>query len=246
MGDDQPGRSRRGAGVRSRRSGGATGARADRRARTDPEAGPRFRPCLSRRSARRRTPRSARGRQQPGFQIRGSRLSAEATTELRRPVTMPLELWLTYLGMCFLFAATPGPAVILTAGQSIARGFGAGFAVILGTQLGNLIYFVVSAAGLGAILIASETAFMLIKYAGAAYLIYLGVRTIWRASRAADPEPDEKLPLWRHPFTQGLLNQLANPKSILFWGALFPQFVDFRAPDLLLQFAILAVTGILA
>lgn len=159
---------------------------------------------------------------------------------------MPLELWLTYLGMCFLFAATPGPAVILTAGQSIAHGFGAGFAVVLGTQLGNLVYFTVSAAGLGAILIASETAFMLIKYAGAFYLIYLGIRTIVRSARAADPEPAEKVPLWRHPFTQGLLNQLANPKSILFWGALFPQFVDFNGRDLLLQFAILAVTGILA
>jgi homoserine/homoserine lactone efflux protein len=159
---------------------------------------------------------------------------------------MPLELWLTYVGMCFLFAATPGPAVILTAGQSVARGFGAGFAVILGTQLGNLFYFIVSAAGLGAILMASENAFTLIKYAGAAYLIYLGVRTVIRAKRAADPEPAEKVPLWRHPFMQGLLNQLANPKSILFWGALFPQFVDFRSGDLILQFAILAATGIFA
>lgn len=160
---------------------------------------------------------------------------------------MSLELWLTYLAMCFLFAATPGPAVILTASQAIARGFGAGMGVILGTQLGNLIYFVISAAGLGAILVTSETAFMAVKYAGAAYLIYLGIRTIRNAPRALDPETKaEKVPLWRHPFTQGLLNQLANPKSILFWGALFPQFVDFRSGDLILQFAILASTGILA
>ncbi len=56
------------------------------------------------------------------------------------------------------------------------------------------------------------------------------------------------MPLWSHPFVQGLANQLANPKSILFWGALFPQFVDFRADDeaIVLRFAILAVTGILA
>ena len=159
---------------------------------------------------------------------------------------MALELWLTYLVMSLLFAVTPGPAVLLTASQSIARGFGAGFAVIMGTQLSNLIYFIVSAAGLGAVLLASETAFMLIKYAGAAYLIYLGVRGILRASRAAELEVREKLPLWRHPFTQGLLNQLANPKSILFWGALFPQFVDFRGEQLLLQFVILAATGIAA
>ncbi|MGZ8336881.1 MAG: LysE family translocator [Allosphingosinicella sp.] len=159
---------------------------------------------------------------------------------------MPLELWLTYVFLSFLFAVTPGPAVLLTAGQAIARGFGAGFAVILGTQLGNLVYFIVSAAGLGAILIASETAFTIVKYAGAAYLIFLGVRAIRNARRALEPADTGKVPLWRHPFTQGLLNQLANPKSVLFWGALFPQFVDYRADNVVLQFAILAATGIVA
>lgn len=159
---------------------------------------------------------------------------------------MPFELWLAYAGLCLLFAITPGPAVLLTAGQAIARGFAAGFAVILGTQLGNLVYFVISAAGLGAVLVASETAFTAIKYAGAAYLVYLGLRTIWNARAAALPAAEERVPVWRHPFAQGMLNQLANPKSILFWGALFPQFVDFRADNLLTQFAILAATGIIA
>ncbi|MGZ8283554.1 MAG: LysE family translocator, partial [Allosphingosinicella sp.] len=151
-----------------------------------------------------------------------------------------------YVFLSFMFAVTPGPAVLLTAGQAIARGFGAGFAVILGTQLGNLVYFIVSAAGLGAILIASETAFTIVKYAGAAYLIFLGVRAIRNARRALEPADTGKVPLWRHPFTQGLLNQLANPKSVLFWGALFPQFVDYRADNVVLQFAILAATGIVA
>ncbi len=159
---------------------------------------------------------------------------------------MDLELWLAYVGVCFLFAVTPGPAVLLTAGQAISRGFGAGFAVILGTQAGNLFYFVVSAAGLGAIMLASETAFTVVKYAGAAYLIWLGVRAIWNAKEAAAGPAEERPSLWRHPFNQGLLNQLANPKSILFWGALFPQFVDYRAESLIPQFAILAVTGVIA
>ena len=159
---------------------------------------------------------------------------------------MSLELWFAYVAICFLFAATPGPAVLLTAGQAIARGFGAGFAVILGTQLGNLVYFIISAAGLGAILIASETAFMIVKYAGAVYLIFLGLRAILNARKAAEPVKAERAPVWRHPFTQGLVNQFANPKSVLFWGALFPQFVDFQAANLWTQFAILAVTGIVA
>jgi homoserine/homoserine lactone efflux protein len=160
---------------------------------------------------------------------------------------MALELWLTYVVACFLFAITPGPAVLLTSGQAIARGFGAGFAVVLGTQAGNLFYFILSAAGLGAVLVTSETAFQVLKYAGAAYLIWLGIRTIRNAPRALAPaDTAGKVPVWRHPFTQGLLNQLANPKSILFWGALFPQFVDFRSGDLLLQFAILAATAVAA
>lgn len=159
---------------------------------------------------------------------------------------MALELWLAYVLVCFLFAVTPGPAVLLTAGQSIARGFGAGFGVILGTQLGNLVYFVLSAAGLGAILVTSETAFMVVKYAGAAYLIWLGILTIRHAPRALTASEPARVPIWRHPFAQGLLNQLANPKSILFWGAMFPQFVDYRADNLVVQFAILAITGIVA
>lgn len=161
---------------------------------------------------------------------------------------MTVEIWLAYLLVCFLFAAMPGPAVLLTAGQAIARGFGAGFAVVLGTQLGNLVYFILSAAGLGAILVTSETAFMIVKYAGAAYLIWLGILTIRHAPKAMVESEPQRVPIWRHPFAQGLLNQLANPKSILFWGAMFPQFVDYRSSgaDLLVQFAILAVTGIIA
>ena len=74
---------------------------------------------------------------------------------------------------------------------------------------------------------------MVVKYAGAAYLIWLGVthHPHARAARDASRRVRTQVPIWRHPFTQGLVNQLANPKSILFWGALFPQFVDFRADN---------------
>src|SRR3546814_13756060 len=105
-------------------------------------------------------------------------------------------------------------------------------------------FFGISAAGLGAVLMASETAFSVLKYAGAGYLIYLGLRTIRNARAAALPQETERVPVWRHPFMQGLLNQLANPKSILFWGAMFPQFVNFRADNVAVQFALLAGTGI--
>src|SRR3546814_18070241 len=90
---------------------------------------------------------------------------------------MPLELWLAYVAICFLFAVTPGPAVLLTSGQAIARGFPAGFGVVLGTQLGHLIYFVLSAAGTGHVRIASETSFSVLKSARAGYTNYLVLLT---------------------------------------------------------------------
>src|SRR5688572_22419370 len=155
---------------------------------------PSARPSATPGGPRTSDPRSCLSCRSSSRALRGSRRSA-----------MPLELWFAYVVLCFLFAVTPGPAVLLTGSQAIARGFGAGFAVVLGTQLGNLIYFIVSAAGLGAILMASETAFMIVKYAGAAYLIFLGIRTILNARRALDPAEERKVPAWRHPFTLGLL-----------------------------------------
>jgi homoserine/homoserine lactone efflux protein len=156
---------------------------------------------------------------------------------------MSLATWLAYAGMCAIFGMSPGPAVILTVSQSAARGFRAGLGVIAGIEAGNAIYVLLSALGLGAVLATSELAFSVIKYAGALYLVYLGIRTIRDAPRTAD-EAAAGRPLWQAPATQGLVNQLGNPKAILFYAALFPQFVDYGAGNLPLQLAILAVTDI--
>ena len=155
---------------------------------------------------------------------------------------MSLALWLSYAAICLLFAATPGPSVILAVGQGIARGFRSSLSLIAGIQLGNAIYFTISAAGLGVVLATSELAFLTLKYAGAAYLVFIGVTTIKDAGNAANFGHGEATSLWRQPFVQGAANQLANPKSILFFGAMFPQFMDYSAPNLLPQFAILGAT----
>ena len=70
--------------------------------------------------------------------------------------------------------------------------------------------------------------------------------TIRHSRKAMAADRPARVPIWSHPFMQGLLNQLANPKSILFWGAVFPQFVDYQSPNLVGQFAILAATGVVA
>ena len=155
---------------------------------------------------------------------------------------MSWQLWLAFASLQFMFAITPGPAVVLVASQAAARGWRAGFEGALGVQLGNGVYFVISALGLGVALAASETAFQIIKTAGALYLVWLGLKTFASASQTAEQPDAAPSSLWRRPFTQSLVNQLANPKSILFFGALFPQFIDPDAAAPLAQFLVMGIT----
>jgi threonine/homoserine/homoserine lactone efflux protein len=119
--------------------------------------------------------------------------------------------------------------VLLVSSQAMAKGRNAGLAAALGVQMGNAFYLALSAAGLGLILQTSQTAFLLLKYAGAAYLIFVGLSMIARAqktSRALSCPPSPRL--WHGAFAQGLIKQLANPKAVLFFGALLPQFVGLQ------------------
>lgn len=154
---------------------------------------------------------------------------------------MPVETWLAYAALNFLFDIAPGPAVALTMGQAASRGFRSGLAVSVGVEVGNMIYFTLSALGLGVFIAQSDTAFRVIQYAGSAYLLILGLMAI---RSAALNRPEQRRPaLWQRPILQGAANQLANPKSILFYTALLPQFIDPQKP-LVPQLLILAVTGI--
>ncbi|MBJ6763977.1 LysE family translocator [Myxococcaceae bacterium JPH2] len=155
---------------------------------------------------------------------------------------MDLTLWAAFTLTQFLFAITPGPAVLLVVTQAMSRGFRAGMGSALGVQAGNAVYFLISVAGLGAALAASQMAFNVIRYAGAAYLVYLGVRTFLSAGESATRELKPP-PLWRSPFAQGFTKQLANPKSILFFGSLLPQFIH-PGPHAGWQFAVYGITCI--
>ena len=154
---------------------------------------------------------------------------------------MTVELWLAYLAILFVVCITPGPAVILTGAQAASSGFRSSIPVIAGIQAGNLLYFLLSALGLGAIIAASETAFLLIKYVGGAYLLFLGIRALRsRPVAVAKAIP----PRVQDAFLHGFASQLANPKSVLFYAALLPQFL-VPGPGLAQQLIILAATGVL-
>ncbi|SMF78848.1 homoserine/homoserine lactone efflux protein [Tistlia consotensis] len=146
---------------------------------------------------------------------------------------MGLELILGFALTEAVLSATPGLAVLLVVGQAVRAGRRASLYGALGVLAGNGVYFLVTAAGLGALLLASQLAFEAVKCAGAGYLIWLGLRTLWQARGGPRGAPPPAAALAasarvtpRACFLQGLVGQLANPKSVLFFGALLPQFLD--------------------
>ncbi len=130
----------------------------------------------------------------------------------------------------FLLAALglliiPGPSVLYIITRSVAQGRRAGLVSVLGVELASLTHVAAAALGLSALLLTSALAFSVVKYVGAAYLIYLGVRTL--LAREANPRASVLAPKrFSQLFTQGFLVNLLNPKTALFFYAFLPQFVD--------------------
>ena len=116
--------------------------------------------------------------------------------------------------------AIPGPNMLYVATRSMSEGRGAGIASALGLLTGTLIYVAAAAAGVSAVIASSALAFDALRYLGAAYLIYLGVRALIRRERAAEA------PAGRHAYRQAIVVQLLTPKVALFFLAFLPQFVD--------------------
>jgi homoserine/homoserine lactone efflux protein len=150
------------------------------------------------------------------------------------------ELFWNYVVVTTLFCLSPGPAVLFVLGQALWRGPRAGFAAILGIQIVNLLWMGVAALGLSAILALSPTAFQLLKWVGAAYLVYLGARAIWFSFREGEV-------VWKssnRAFFDSMVVQISNPKSVLYITAIVPQFIDKTHP-VLPQIGIITVTGAL-
>lgn len=142
-----------------------------------------------------------------------------------------------FVGAVFLLNVTPGPDTAYIVGRSVAQGRAAGVMSSLGVSAGCCVHALATAFGLTALLAASPIAFSIIKYAGAAYLVWLGLRMILTTFRpgpgegtAAAPAPaDTSARGLRALFMQGFLTNVLNPKVILFFLSFFPQFVDPKA-----------------
>lgn len=158
---------------------------------------------------------------------------------------MRWEVWLAYFAACWLIALSPGSGAVLSMSHGLSYGLRKASTTIFGLQAGLVIILLVAGGGLGALLIASEHAFAVVKTVGALYLIYLGIQQ-WRAKVDAAPQAEggavrTNVMSPRRRFATGLLTNVTNPKGIIFMVAVLPQFID-PTHALAPQLALLAVT----
>jgi threonine/homoserine/homoserine lactone efflux protein len=159
---------------------------------------------------------------------------------------MTLESWLLFCATELALSLTPGIAVTLVLGTALASGAAAGVRASLGILAANALYFALSATGVGALLAASPRVFGFVKWAGALYLVVLGGQAILAAIAArragALPSAASASPAGS-PFARGFVLQAANPKALLFFIAILPQFIDPSA-GVARQIGILAASSI--
>jgi threonine/homoserine/homoserine lactone efflux protein len=136
--------------------------------------------------------------------------------------------------------ATPGPDMLLIASRSVSQGKASGFATLAGIQVGTYCHALAAALGLSQLFLVVPVAYDVVRYAGAAYLLYLA----WQAFRSPRLVPAPAAGTRRYPigvvFRQGLLTNLLNPKVALFVLALFPQFIDPGTGSVAVQIMVLA------
>ena len=153
---------------------------------------------------------------------------------------MPFELWLAFVAATTALLLIPGPTVLLVLSYALSKGRSVAVASAAGVALGDFIAMSASLAGLGALVLASATLFTLLKWVGAVYLIWLGIKLIRSAPTTGLALPDADVGA-RHVFGHAAAVTALNPKSIAFFIAFVPQFVRADA-SLLPQFTILIVT----
>jgi threonine/homoserine/homoserine lactone efflux protein len=138
--------------------------------------------------------------------------------------------FLLFAAASLAFLAIPGPSVFYIVTRSLSQGRRAGVTSMLGVQAGGLVHVVAAAFGVSALIASSATAFTIVKYAGAAYLVLLGIRKLM-AHDTEEPDPEPRGPVtMRRLFWQGMVVNILNPKTALFFLAFLPQFVDPSAP----------------
>ena len=164
---------------------------------------------------------------------------------------MPLENWLAYTFVTATFLLIPGPTILLVISYSLIRGRQAVFALLLGVGLGDIVAMILSFIGVGLLLQTVTIAFQFLKWIGAAYLIWLGIR-MWRsASESMELSAITDNKVWHAIMANAFVITALNPKSIVFFLAFLPQFINSEKPfitqSLILgsTFLVLAIISVL-
>jgi threonine/homoserine/homoserine lactone efflux protein len=151
-----------------------------------------------------------------------------------------MELYLLFVLMAAVTVASPGPGVLMTLTNALHYGWRETFAGIVGVATGALVVAGISATSVGVVLAASATAFMVLKFVGAAYLVYLGIRLL-RSPGFRFADKAVSAGSVRRRFVEGITLQFTNPKAIFFFLSVFPQFISPGA-GYALQFVQLVLT----
>lgn len=153
---------------------------------------------------------------------------------------MSIETWLAFAAASTILLVIPGPTILLVVSYALGQGWRTALPMAVGVALGDFTAMTFSMLGLGALLAASATVFTVLKWIGAAYLVWLGVR-LWRAGGTLDAQPrTDAAPVWRMLAHAWLVTAL-NPKSLTFFVAFLPQFLD-SAGSFWVQMAVFETT----
>lgn len=152
------------------------------------------------------------------------------------------HLFPLFIAAALVLAATPGPGIFYVLARTLAGGRREGVLSSLGTFLGGLLHVIAAALGLSALLVASAAAFAIVKYAGAVYLLWMGIAMIRMRNADFDADVPAAPPL--HVFRQGVLTEALNPKTALFFLSFLPQFVNPRLGHVVWQFLTLGVVSV--
>lgn len=155
--------------------------------------------------------------------------------------------WVAFLVASILFIQVPGPSLLFTIGRALTVGRREALLSVVGNGVGVTVQVLLVAVGLGAVVAASATAYTVIKVAGAAYVIWLGIQAIRHRREAREALEKQVSAARGHALRIGLVVGVTNPKTILFFVAFLPQFVDARAGHVGVQMALLGlVFGVMA
>ncbi len=137
-----------------------------------------------------------------------------------------LETILQFLIAAVLFAYIPGPAMLYSAAQALARGTRGGLMAVLGIHVGGYVHVIAAAAGLSVLFHAVPTLYAVVKLAGAAYLVWLGIAFFRKKAEDGAPPPATQAKSTRRAFIESVIVDVLNPKTAIFFVAFLPQFID--------------------